>query len=454
VWFGTVTIDDVEANLFGPSYIRGISIRDELDKRWLAVRSVRLDLAWDGLTPRVVAAGMDGVDISPQFVNGRCTVPFKPPPSEGPLGIAAWANDLKDVTLTVRDISIAAVNEVPLVSGGGVLRPDDHPNGSIVLGMGFAEAMSNITIPGVKWQRGKLTVDEIRAESRHGKVDSDLYGAIQDDGSVILIGQAVSALFNGETCETIESEFRFGGYGRITVAVTGTAFSGPVQGEFKANIQPDAPVQWTMEGSASKTSMAELTRVFTPDNVVERGTAKAMVRLGMSGFDTDSLKGNVAFFLDDADVWRLPILSALFKHMKLKLDKADVQASFNITGTLATVRTGQLGTLVWAADFLEGGTVDFKSGKIDGYAVFVPIKQAGLLRNVFKAINPLRLVTDEVFRLHVTGTTDKAKVTPEPFSKLVKLSAGTVGLLQGVAKGGGQLTGDVFKAVFGKSSGD
>jgi len=454
VWHGTVTIDEVQANLFEPSRVSGVTVRDESDKRWLAVKSLSAELAWDGWTPRIVAVAADGVSVSPRFVNGRFTIPIKPQPqSDEPLDIAAIVGDFKDVNVTVRDISIKAVNEDRTAS-----RPQGSP-AATKLDAVLAELLSDITIPEIKWQGGKLAADGIRANTTHGKIDADLQGGIRDDESFALSGKAASSVFDGRTQQSVDCEFKLGGYGKITAAVTGNAFRGSVRGDLSIVINPDTSKR-TLKAEAlvSDISMAALTRVLSPEDVMEQGTGKAVLELDMSGERLDELRvadGAGAFFLDDAHVWRLPILSALFEHMKLKLGKADVQISFEVDRSkdgepLATVQAGQLATLVWAADFLKGGAVNLRSGEIDGDVVFVPIKQAGLLTNVLGAINPLRLVTREIFRLHVTGTTKEPKITPKPFSKVAELSAGTLGLLKSAAKSGGQLTGDFVKAVTGQ----
>ena len=545
VWFGTIEIDDVDVNIFGPSYVRGVTVRDNLDRTWLSVPEVRVGVTWDGFVPRLGSVRVAVVNVSPQFVDGKCTVPLKlSESSDDPADIATIINDLKEVEMTVDIVTVRTVNGVS---------PADRTLDGIVLPAELARATSqtNIIFPGIEWKGGKLSVDralgeigsdriavsmggslqpdrsitlrgeglllapeeavkgtfEVRLQpggaahfkvSLAGEVQADLHAEVQADGTIQatldvlashiqpdkfewLIGPNEMVWLAMESSKvevrlegTVKRDMSVDAKGRIDLSgpigeiraiveaegqytrkeplegaakITGTLCGGKLQADVKAVLRPGAPVQLTLEASAEKVKMADFTRVLSPDKIMEEGTGKGVIRLSMSGSDPASITGRGAFFLDDADLWQVPILSALFKHMKLKLDRADIEGSFDLAGTTVKTITGQLATMVWAADFEKGGTVDFDSGKIDMYVIFLPIKQAGILLNFVKAINPLRLVANEVFRLHVTGMRDDPRITPVPFSDLAKLPVGAMGLLKSVTTSGGQLGGDIFKAI-------
>ena len=123
---------------------------------------------------------------------------------------------------------------------------------------------------------------------------------------------------------------------------------------------------------------------------------------------------------------------------------------------IATIKTGQLATTIWAADAEAGGTIDLASRDVDMYVLFLPIKQAGPILNALGAVNPLKLIFKEdpltlivkkIIRQHVTGTLDKPVITPEPLSDLAKAPAGAVNFFKDVAVGAGQLGGGIFKAI-------
>ena len=554
VWFGTIEIDEVDVSIFGPSYVRGVTVRDNLDRTWLSVPKVRIEAAWDGFAPRLAAVRVDVVNVSPQFVDGKCTVPLKPIAQVDDGGdIVDIISDLKAVEMTVDIVTLRTVNSAAPAGSGERSGPGNRTLDGIVLPPELARkvAQTNIIFPAIEWKGGKLSADKVLGEIgddhiamnlsgglqseklitfsgkglllapeeafnatfearllrggvRHfevaltGQVKADFRCDIQSDGTaratldvlasniqpdkiewligpdemvwLALEGSKVEAHFEagakpdksveatgrvdssgpiGEVSARLDGWYVPDGTGQARVRVNGKVCGGKLQANAKALFQPEKPVRLALEASAKKVRMADLTRILAPHKIMQRGIGTLMIRLGMSGSDRKSISGRGAFFLDDADLWQAPILSALFRHMKLKLNQADIQGSFNLTGTTATTITGQLATMVWAADFQEGGTVDFDSGLVDMYVIFLPIKQAGILMNLVRAVNPLRLVAKEVFRLHVTGHRDNPRITPVPFSDLGALSTGTLGFLKGVAASGGQLGGDIFKAVLG-----
>ncbi|MDP6633861.1 MAG: hypothetical protein QGG42_03105 [Phycisphaerae bacterium] len=541
VWFGTVEIDSVEVNLFSPSYVRGVRVRDELGRAWLNVPNIRIDTAWDGFIPRLEGVRVAVAAISPQFVDGKCTIPLKKILSDR-LDIAKILNDFKAVKLTVDVASLCTVNTAS---------PAEHASRGIVVPDALAAGTSrtNIVFQSIKWEDGTFSAARSLGEIGDDRISINMSGGLEPDGSALFRGdgllltpdQAVEgkievllkrggrrlfeihldgAVQADISCEVqadgtthaildilasnikpdefewligsnelawlaiessdakvhlkatdkpnmplaaageielsgpigrikakIEAQYDPDDTSRLTAKVTGSPCHGNLHAEVTAVHRRNESTEISLSASAHQINMASLTRILTPDRIMERGIGAGEIRMAMSAENLATIKGRGAFFLDDADLWQVPILSALFRHMNLRLDKADIQSVFSLKGTTTTIETGQLATLVWAADFEKGGTVDHSNGKVDMYVLFLPIKQAGILLNIVKAINPLRLVAKEVFRLHVTGSTDDPKITPVPFSDLSKLPAGALGLLKDVAASGGQLGGDIFKAI-------
>ena len=540
VWYGTIEIGDVDANLFSPSYVRGVKLRDELGRTWVSVPEVRVDIAWDGMTPRLEGIGVLLAEVSPQFAGGKCVVPLKPlPPSDEPTDLATIIEDIKDIELTVGVVRLHAVNapEPPSRELKGVVLPR-------VLNRTISRA--NVTFPKIEWRRGELSVAKALGEIGDDQVTVYLGGGLQPDRSVAFRGRgtlladeevikgsfdisyrpggavAFDVNFDGQakldlhgdiqadrTTKTtldvripsvqpdeiewligsneiawlalesadvkvhfdtmirpdmsadvtgeidlsgpignakavVTGKYASDGAAEVVAKIKGSLCGGILKAEVKAVHRPKVPLKLAIDGAASNVSMPGLTRVLFPDRIMEKGTGAGELRMTIDGANMASLKGRGAFFLDDAHLWKTPILAALFKHMKLKFDKSDLQARFTLAGTTAAIQTGQLATTVWAADFEPGGTVDLNGGKVDMYVLFLPIKQAGA---ILKLLDPLKLLTKQVLRLHVSGNRDDAKVTPVPFSDVAKIPSSALDLLKGVTKTGGQLGGDVFKAI-------
>jgi hypothetical protein len=417
-WSGAIEIDDVDVNIFSPSYVRGITVRDGSGRTWLNVSEVRVEMVWDGFIPRLQTASVDTVNVSLQLIDGKCIVPLKSGEPSGqpgqPADIAEIINDLKKTEMTVAAVTVRTVNNVS--------KDDQTPDG-VTLPMELARVIlaTSVDISDIKWKDGTLSVDKAISQIAKDRLVMNVSGGIQLDRSI---------KFNAD--------------------IAGPLCGGNIRGDLKAVLSPGSSTQLTMDASADSVKMADLTRIISPDKPMEEGTGKVVARMSMSGSDPETIKGRVAFFLDDAHLWNTPILSALFEYMKLKMENADIESCVELTGTTATIISGQLATKVWAADFEKGGTVELDGGKVDMYVIFLPIKQTGAILNIVKNLNPLNLLAKEVFRLHVTGDKDNASVTPVPFSDLSKLPVGALGLLKSVTTSGGQLGGNIFKTLAGE----
>ncbi|MCP4379676.1 MAG: hypothetical protein GY794_26345 [bacterium] len=414
-WSGAIEIDDVDVNVFSASYVRGISVRDDSGRTWLNVPEVRMEMVWDGIIPRLQAARVDTVNISLQLIDGKCIVPLKPSePSGEPLDIAELVDMLEKTEMTIATVTVRAVNNV------SESKNDQTPDG-VVLPMELARIIlaTSVDISDIKWKDGTLTLASALGQIAKDRLVMNASGGIQPDRSM---------KFNAD--------------------IAGPLCGGKIRGDFKAVLSPEAS-GLTVEASADDIKMADLTRITSPDEPMKEGTGKVVARMSMSGADPETIRGRVAFFLDDAHLWNTPILSSLFEYMKLKMESADIESCVELTGTTATIVSGQLATKVWAADFEKGGTIELGGGEVDMYVIFLPIKQTGIILNVVKKFNPLNLLAKEVFRLHVTGDKNSTTVMPVLFSDLSKLPAGAMGLLESVTTTGGQLGGDIFKAVSG-----
>jgi len=237
---------------------------------------------------------------------------------------------------------------------------------------------------------------------------------------------------------------------------TGSACGGKFDGKLKADRMGDKPMRLTLAASAHQIKMPELTRIFTPDKPMDAGVLAGELKIAMYAWDARTARGTGAFFLDNADPLNVPILSDILKHMDIKLSEADLRGRLGVDGRTLSIASGQLASILWAADFEPGGTINLDTGKIDMYAVFIPIKQVGPILKVFDAVNPIKLLLGKdpvrellkhMVRQHVTGTIDKPVITSVPISDLSKIPVGTVKFFKSVAEGAGQFTGNVLKAL-------
>ena len=550
LWSGTVQLGDVDLNLSGMSYIRGVTLKDKLGRIWLEIPEIRIEPAWDGYTPSLKALTINSVNVLPQFVGGRCTIPLKRSKRTGKgRPLAEAINDLKGIDLKVGFVAFKPVNADVAGVLDGIAVPDRF-DGLI--------SRTDIILKDILWTGGEFSVAESSGSIGDDPITIAIGGGIQDDESVKLDGQVRGAIGQESLAAKFDLGLRRDGSGRFAVKfdgriqgdvsgevrpdqtvlarvalsaskilpekfqwligshrtvhraidgsdftirldatsapgkpiemlgdaeftgpigraeakikgqlgdkglrwadadITGDLCDGKIQAKLRIDSIGDKPMKFNLDAVADQVNMPELTRIITPNKIMDSGVGAGEISVSMFARNTAGIKGKGAFFLDNADPAKVPILSDLFAHMNIKLTSADLRGSFELRGMIATIKTGQLATTIWAADAEAGGTVDLASRDVDMYVLFLPIKQAGPILSALDAVNPLKLLVKEdpltlivkkIIRQHVTGTLDKPVITPEPLSDLSKAPAGAVNFFKSVAQGAGQL-GGIFKAIF------
>jgi hypothetical protein len=552
VWAGDIEIADVELNVFSPSYVRGVEIRDDFGRLWLSVPEIRIEAQWEDFVPHLKVVRVQTAKIHPQFVDGQCTVPVKRTESagDGP-DLAEIIGDLKDIELTIGYIEFSAVNNISEAQ---------HIPGGVDLPGRLSPVISRASaiFKDIVWRGGKFSVAESSGRIGDDPISISLSGGLQDDKSVTLGGEVrgpinenflgatfnfglerggvrrfevsfagrirgavsgnmqpdgtVSARADFSTSEIKPDQFEWligsnknaalavaGADVKVHVEATGkpgdpiavsggVGLTGPV-GQFDAKIRGqfgdkglqwgdadiagegcggtlraklkidrigDRPMRFTLEAVTHQIRMSELTRVFSPDKIMKDGVLAGEISMAMPLWDTGQIKGKGAFLLDDIDPLKVPIISDLFRHLDIKLSSADVHARFDLKGPKASILTGQLGSVIWAANAEPGGTIDLETEKIDMYVLFLPIKQAGPVLSILDAVNPLKLIAREdpvkkliksMIRRHVGGTISKPVITSAVITDLSKAPADALGFFKDVAAGAGQIGQGVIKAI-------
>ena len=500
LWSGPVEIDYVEVNIFSPSQVRGIRISDELGRTWLIAPEVIVETAWEGFKPRVEAVRISEINLSPQMTNGACVIPLKRgEPSGEPVDIAEIINDLQALDITVDMLTLLPVDKADQDTRGlegislpaplsGLIRDTrvvfrkiewsdgklnvpvadgDIGQRGVSVGLtGRVEqgkfnlrlkpgriaaatldlAGSNIDPERLEWLTGSDKI--VRSVLNESEVNVYLEATSKPDAPIEADGVVNFSGPIGQAKAVVTGQYADYRLTQTRADITGILCSGKLQAKISADRDaPDHKLKFSLDATARRVKMADLTGVLTPDNVMTEGLGSGDINLTMSGLQTASIAGRGAFFLDDSDMLHVPILSDLFKHMKMKLGTSDLEGEFALSGATATVLSGQLGAAVWAADFEKGGTIDLAGEKVEMHVIFLPIKQAGVLMNIAKAINPLRLVAKEIFRLRVTGPIDKPVIIPVPLGEVSKIPAGAIELLKKTASTGGQLGGGILKTI-------
>ena len=87
-------------------------------------------------------------------------------------------------------------------------------------------------------------------------------------------------------------------------------------------------------------------------------------------------------FLDDADLWKMPVVSHLFKFIDMPLTYSDGVAYFKTIGPVIIFDEARISSPMTAIEFQKDSYVNVQTQFVDGHAVFVPIKKLRAITNM------------------------------------------------------------------------
>jgi hypothetical protein len=190
-------------------------------------------------------------------------------------------------------------------------------------------------------------------------------------------------------------------------------------------------------------NLAELTGLTETTKRLERGTG--LMRLEFSGKTPDikDLNGQGVIFVDEADLWRIPVISELFESIGV-LDESfgemsDAEVEFRLSGTKLILERGRLSNSFSAIEAEKGGTIDLRNGQLDLYVVALPVKGIDRIINRAPVISWFVNFKNKLVRLHLKGHWS------EPTRKLIHkqpmrdIREGTIGFFMDVLESGGHI---------------
>ena len=149
-------------------------------------------------------------------------------------------------------------------------------------------------------------------------------------------------------------------------------------------------------------------------------------------------------FIDDSDLYQLPVIRQVFNSVGLKADDfqkaTDAMVLFKNTGSVVTINKGQIANRFWAIRVEPGGTVDVQNKTVDMYVVVIPLGQIEDIVRKLPFAELFGKLKDKLIRLKVKGKWSDPPgklVTKEP---LTDVKEATVSFIRDVLDTGGQIT--------------
>ncbi len=239
--------------------------------------------------------------------------------------------------------------------------------------------------------------------------------------------------------------------------VAGVLCSGRLKASFYADLKQPDPVSYGGDILAAEVNLPELTGLMEATKKFTRGNALLNLRFAGDTNGMESIKADGAAFIDNADLWRLPLIGGLFKYIGIWEYQvggmSDAEVVFTLSGPKMTIVRGHLSNRFSAIEAEPGGSIDLQSGQVDMFVTVMPLKNVDKLINRIPVVNWFAHFKDKLIRLRLKGHWS------DPANKLISkqplkdLKDGTIGFIIDIAESGGQFTEKVLRQFgFGQTN--
>jgi len=483
-WDGSVKVYDVDFNYSNTIHVAKVVLYDKEEREWLSAEGVNFTLGnWPSFQPVLTEVEIEEMNIQAHFVGGNVKIPLRHASMES-AGLRGNGFGLEKLKIKNASVALARDRELKLFFDNLVLlavkragaydisvsRTAIEDSGMILIEGSVNPATSEVQLSfAAEHTAGTGETSMVfsllgvpllwRGEGRL-KADGTIKGRLKEpeslwpQGTIVLNDWVISAKEHviaqnlNTTVRLYKRRFDFDD-------LTAIVCKGRASGSFYAGINRPGPVEFGGQVSAIGIDMVELTDALAASKKFKKGKGSLNFNFTVQGKELETLRAEGLLFLDDADLWVLPVVPQVFRVIGLKyydpLRMSDATAVFSMTGSTTTISRARIANRLVALEAESGGSINLQSGYIDVYVIAAPLEQLHTVLRNTPIVNLFIKLKDKLSRLHIKGywTDSPAKIiTKEP---LKDIGEGTVDFMLGVVESGGQVTQKMFntsKALF------
>ncbi len=231
-----------------------------------------------------------------------------------------------------------------------------------------------------------------------------------------------------------------------------TVLDGTFESNFYIDIRKSQPAAYGGDVLWRKINLARFTEIAPKSKKLSSGNGFLKLQLYGDINSPDDLRAYGIAFIDDADLWRLPVISEVFKIFG-KIDYnlgglSDAEVVFRLWGPRMTIERGHISNNFSAIEAEQGGKINFKRNHIDIYIVGLGLKGLDKIIAEIPVVNWFAHIKNKFVRLRLEGNWS------EPASKLITkqpitdIKEASIGFYADVVKSGGDIS-DEFKKLLG-----
>ncbi len=479
VWEGEVLVEKVFFNFFSPSELRGMTLKDYQGNVYLEVGVCKVTLSgWQKIMPKATELDFNKVRLYIEPDKPNLGLPLKiNQTSNAPLNftnipfkaIHAQEMSLHTFSDTDQDLLCGQLAFTTTINHPYCrFKLDQHISSQTDtlllegrLNTKTADINMNMTISKTVHEGFMGTILKPLKSNYFNRLQGHAEGTLQAKGNLNQINSLLPTgqiqltqgeiLFDEETkSQNIEVDFKLE-QSKIEINITQADFlGGQVQGHVNLNFQPGTSFQYGGVIYGYRCELEQVSDYWDLPQKLQKGSVTLEYTFDSHWESQKMLNGQGHLFFDDADLWRIPIISHIYQlttTSKKNDNESDSSIAFEHQGPEIKITHAQMASQLVALRTENGGKINLDSGEIDFYIIVAPLAQVENLLAKVPIVDLLLNLKSKLIRFRIKGHIQDDPILLVKKEPIKDVSEGITEFISGVLNLGGELGGGLIQQV-------
>lgn len=471
-WDGVVDINEAAIDPTGSVSIRNLTLNDRAGRNWLSVPSARCAYGYDQNNLTLKEVRIERPQVTLWYDNNSLNVPLHYTSSQSTQASSSSLTNIQRLVVNEATLTLAGEDFKVIWDGLSLTatQADERskyavsltrklPNSAIdahgIVNMGTEDVNVDVTARHTMDRNETamffkyVAMPIIHDVNGQLKVNLRFAGNLRDPAMVWPVGYVViknGALNGSGGCllEKLNSRITFVGNKLMAFdTIEGAMLDGRFHGTGFLTVRRDNTVWFGGHIAAQNIDLARYSDATGHVGYLSKGKVSLRYDFTATNRKVDDHKGRGVIFLDDADLWKMPVVSTLFKFIDMPLIYSDGVARFKTVGPAVIFDEARISSPMTAIEFQKNSYINMQTEYVDAYAVFVPIKKIRAIEEMIPFFKIFMNWRDTLARVTIRGRWS------EPSSRLIRkdmlqdIGASTINFFTDVADSGGQIGTDI-----------
>jgi hypothetical protein len=471
-WDGVVNIEEVAIDPAGSVAVRNLALNDRAGRTWLSIPSAQCAYGYDQNNLTLKEVRVERPHVTLWFDKDTLNLPLHCTSSQSEQAASSPFANIQHVIVNDATLAIAGENYTIVWDGLSLTAAQAEEHFKYAVNLTRQLSRSTLDAHGIVNLRTEdvnvdvtarhvLSTNETAAFFKfvnmpiihdvNGQLKANLRfaGNLNNPTTVWPVGSVFikNGVLNGSGGPLIENlKTRLTFLGQKLMAfdtIEGSAMNGRFHGTGFLAVRHDESVWFGGHIAVQNVDLARYAKATGYVGYLSKGKVSLRYDFTATNRKVDDHKGRGIIFLDDADLWKMPVVSHLFKFIDMPLIYSDGVAQFKTVGPAIIFDEARISSPMTAIEFQKNAYINLQTEFVDGHAVFVPIKKLRSITNMIPFFHIFTNLQDTLTRVTIRG------YWSEPPSRLIHkdvvqdVGASTIGFFTDIANSGGQIGTDI-----------